>query len=122
MLRSVHHQASPTTAEVEEALARAQSQLAANIIELAFLGYIQIVIRCGEVGTTVDHIRVEPEFKKLVGLVVVVTDSLPVTLLRVNFAVQSLAKIIWARLPCFGQAHQAFSKAQLLQLANMSTF
>ncbi len=72
------HQGPPATADVEQALARLQLQLPANQIELALLSVGERLARIEEVGTRVDHFRVEKQLEELVAGVVVMAHGRPV--------------------------------------------
>src|SRR5258708_10568784 len=113
MLRCIDRQASPTAADIQQTLTGAQAQLAANILELAFLGCVYIVARRGEVGAGVDHARIQPAGIKIIGAVVVIGDGLSISLFRVALTAQLCCCISRARLACVWQAQKAFPKAQL---------
>src|ERR671932_1564173 len=70
----VEQQRAPAAADVEEALAGPQAQLAADELELALLGRLERLVRVGEVGARVDHARAEEQLVEAVRDVVVVTD------------------------------------------------
>ncbi|MNR28626.1 hypothetical protein D3C85_1459570 [compost metagenome] len=53
-------QPAPARADVEKALAGTQLQLAADMVELGFLGLGQIHVRLAVVGTGIDAARIEP--------------------------------------------------------------
>src|SRR5258708_8418824 len=101
MLRCIDGQASPTAADIQQTLTGAQAQLAANILELAFLGGVYIVTRRGEVGAGVDHARIQPEGIKIVGAVVVIGNGLPISLFRVPFTPQFFPRLPPPRPPPF---------------------
>ena len=42
----VDDQSTPTTADIQQAFSWAQAQFATNVIELAFLGRVQVIVRC----------------------------------------------------------------------------
>jgi len=76
MLRRVHDQRPPAAADIEEAFARLEAELAADQIELGLLRLIERVIRLGEVGAGVDHAPIEPETIESVTDIVVIADHL----------------------------------------------
>ena len=61
VLGGVQGQPAPAAADVEEAFAGAQTQLAADQVELGELRVLQRVAGVAEVGARVHHERVEPE-------------------------------------------------------------
>ena len=69
--RRMTDEPTPAAADVEEALARLQAQLAANHLQLVALRLRDIVLPIGVVGAGVDHFRVEEERVELVRQVVV---------------------------------------------------
>ena len=72
--RRVPDQRPPAAADVEEAIARVQSQLAADVVEFSGLRLIESCARSIEVGAGVHHLRIQEEFVELVGAVVVETN------------------------------------------------
>ena len=73
-LRGVEQERAPAAADVEEALARRESQLAADVVELLHLRCVESVGSGTEISARVDEIRVEPHGVERIGHVVVVTD------------------------------------------------
>ena len=84
--RRVPDQRPPAAADVQEALARAQAQLAADQVQLLLLGLVERRLRAGEIGARVDHVAIEPEPVEVVADVVVVADRLAVARPRVDLA------------------------------------
>ena len=78
VLGRVQDQPAPAAADVEEAFAGAQTQLAADQVELGELRVLQRVAGVAEVGARVDHARVEPEPVEVVADVVVMLDRVAV--------------------------------------------
>ncbi len=74
VLRRVADEAAPAAADVEEALAGLQAQLAADHFELVALRLGDVVVPVGVVGAGVDHLGVEEERVELVRQVVVELD------------------------------------------------
>src|SRR6266702_7797023 len=97
MLCGIDHQSAPTTPYIQQSLSRSQAQLATNIFELLFLGCIKIIIRGREICARVDHSRAKPQRIKIVRSVVVIGDSLMVSLFRVPCAAQFCRRISWSR-------------------------
>ena len=75
MLRGMADQRAPAAADVEEAIARLQPQLAADHVELVRLRAGEIVVPVGlKVGAGIDHLGIEEEPVERVRDVVVVGD------------------------------------------------
>src|SRR4026209_2173024 len=74
VLRRVDHESSPSASDVEESHAGLEPELAADVVELCNLRSLEIVVVVTEVGTRVDHSRVEPQLVKVVADVVVVLN------------------------------------------------
>ena len=66
----VYGQSAPTAADIDHGLARPQPQFAADVIQLGQLRFGQGHVVPGEICTTVDHLRIEPELIKVVADVV----------------------------------------------------
>ena len=65
---------------LEQAVARAQPQFAADVVELARLGDLEfLVLRC-KISTRIDHLFVQPERGEVVRHIVVIPHGLPVAL------------------------------------------
>src|SRR5207253_11088962 len=84
VLRGIDEQPTPTTTDIQQTLPRSQAQLATKILHLVLLCRLQVVIRRSEVGAGVNHARIQPERKKIVGAVVVIVGSLAIALFRVE--------------------------------------
>src|SRR5207237_10738991 len=80
VLRGIDEQPAPATADIQQTLPRSQAQLATKVLHLVFLCRLQVVIRRSEVGAGVNHARIQPERKKIVGAVVVIVGSLAIAL------------------------------------------
>jgi hypothetical protein len=80
---SVDDEPTPATTDVQQALTGLQPQLAADVVELALLGTVQILLWRGEVSAGIDHPLVQPQRVELARNVVVVGDGPPVALSRV---------------------------------------
>ena len=78
VLRRVDRQGAPAAADVEQAHARAQPQLATHMLELGLLGLRQGFVASREIGAGIDHRRIEPARIEVVGDVVVILDRLAV--------------------------------------------
>ena len=74
VLRRVADEPAPAAADVEEALARLQAQLAADHLQLVALRLRDVVVPVGVVGAGVDHLRIEEERVEVVRQVVVELD------------------------------------------------
>src|SRR6185369_6799455 len=68
----------PAAPDVEKAVARLQTELAADVINLAGLRGIERRVLGPEVGTAVDELPVEPQPVERIGDVVVIADVRPV--------------------------------------------
>src|SRR5206468_12298673 len=86
VLRGVHDQSAPSTADVEQTLTRLQTQLAADEVELGFLRTLQIVVVMREVGARVHHARIQPERVKRIANVVVKPDGVEITALGMSLS------------------------------------
>ncbi len=64
-------QSAPAGADIQEALARAQHQLAADVLQLGLLGLRQRHVRAAVVGAGIDPARVQPQRVEVVRHVVV---------------------------------------------------
>ena len=80
VLGRVQQEAAPAGADVEEALAFLQHQLAADVLQLGFLRRGQVHAGVAVIGAGIDPLRVEPEGVEVVGDVVVELDLLGVDL------------------------------------------
>src|SRR5689334_5236367 len=67
------HKPAPAAADVEQSVARFQSQFPAEMIELLFLRRVEIFRAGFEIRAGIDHMAVEPEPVELVRDIVVVT-------------------------------------------------
>ena len=88
-LSSVDDEPTPSTTDVKQALTGPQPQLAADVVELALLGTVQILLRRGEVRAGLDNVLVQPQAVELARHVVVVGAGPPVALFRVAGAPQT---------------------------------
>ena len=86
--RRVEGQSSPSASDVEQAFAPLQPQLPADVVQLPFLGGIQVVAGVREIPAGVHHPLVQPQGIEFVGHVVVIGDGLPVPPQRVEGAAQ----------------------------------
>ena len=68
-------EAAPARADVEQAVAGLQAQLAADHLELVALGGCDVVLPIREIGARIDHLGVEKEGIELVREVVVKLDE-----------------------------------------------
>lgn len=68
-------QPAPATTDIQQVIPSLQAQLAAQVVELVLLGLGQGVVRLLEVGTGIDHVRVEPQLVELVGQIVVIGNG-----------------------------------------------
>ena len=84
MLGRPDDQRTPPAADVEEALARLQHELLADVIELLLLRELEAVLGAPEVGTRIDAATVEPQAVEIVADVVVIADRLRVESARVG--------------------------------------
>ena len=69
-------QPAPAAADIEQAVAGLEPQLAAEQAQLGLLRLVEILLAGFEIGTGVDHVPVQPEPVEIVGQVVVVGDRL----------------------------------------------
>ncbi len=74
LLRGVHDERAPATADVQKALPGLEVELAADHLALVPLGLLERVVRAGEVRAGVRHRRVEQLLVEVVADVVVVLD------------------------------------------------
>ena len=79
-------QAPPAATDIEQLLARLQSQLATQVAELGQLRSGEVFLAGLEIGAGIDHFRIQPELVEVVGQVVVVMDGFGVGDLVVAFA------------------------------------
>ena len=89
VLGRVLDQSAPTTADIQQALPRLESQLAADVVQFAFLRLVQVLVGGGEAGAGIDHAPVQPRLIEVVGDVVVVAGGLAVPFRRVATAAQA---------------------------------
>ena len=61
------HERAPAAADVEQAFASLQTQLAADVLQLVALSLVQRVIRRLEIAIRVDPLGIEPESIERVG-------------------------------------------------------
>src|SRR4029077_8664158 len=95
-----------TAAEVDEALARLESQLSANVIKLALLGLVDAFAFVSEIAAGVLHVTIQKEREELAGrAVVMVLNSLAVAVRRTFASLQlgALPADAWPRLVRHGQ-------------------
>ncbi len=83
-LRRTQHQCAPATANVEQALARLQADLAQDVVDLFHLRFVQRLVAVFEIGARIHHALTEPLGVERVGHVVVVLDRLAVARARVG--------------------------------------
>ena len=81
MLRGMDRERAPATTDVEQALAGAQPQLAADVIQFGDLRGVEVVMRAAEIRARINHPRIQPELVEIVRDVVVKRDRLPVAFL-----------------------------------------
>ena len=86
--RGVDHEAAPTAADVEHALALAQPELLADELELGLLGLRERLRPARPVGTRIRHRLVEEQGEEVVADVVVVANRPPIARDRVALAAQ----------------------------------
>src|SRR5437667_12831716 len=89
MFCRVNDQGAPTATDVEQTLAGTQAQLAAEIIEFAFLRRVEVVVLRDELGAGINHSRIEPETVKIIRDIVMKRDCAPIALQRVLLAAAS---------------------------------
>src|SRR5689334_22982138 len=75
VLRRMADEPTPAAANVEKALARRESQLAADHLELRSLGFVERALRPLPIGTGIGHGRPEKERVEGIGEVVVELDE-----------------------------------------------
>ncbi|MDT4861222.1 hypothetical protein FQZ97_958190 [compost metagenome] len=68
-------QATPTAADIQQAFARLQTQLAAQMAHLGLLRLIQVFCASLEIGAGIDHLPVQPQRVEVIRDVVVVADG-----------------------------------------------
>ncbi len=86
VLRSVADQRAPAAANVEEALALREPQLAADHLQLVALRLREVIAPLDEVSAGVNHLRIEEERVERIGEVVVVLDVVLVAADRLALA------------------------------------
>lgn len=74
VLRRPQQQRTPARADVQETLAGPQVELAADVVQLRFLGLGQRHLRIAEIGAGIDTPRIQPQAVEVVGDVVVELD------------------------------------------------
>src|SRR6266446_598344 len=89
MFCRVNDQGAPTATDVEQTLARTKAQLAAEIIEFAFLRHVKVVVSRDEIGAGINHSRIEPQTVKIIRDIVMKRDRAPIVLQRVLLAADS---------------------------------
>ena len=90
--RRAQHQRPPATADVQQALAGLQPDLAQDVVDLLLLRLRQGLVAVLEIGAGIDHGRVQPLRVERVGDVVVVPDGLAVARSRVAEAAADAAQ------------------------------
>ncbi len=104
LLRRAQHQRAPAAADVEQALARLQLDLAQDVVDLLHLRLVQCLVAVLEVGAGIDYVLVQPLAVEGVGDVVVVLDGLGIGLARVSEAALDAAHQAILGLGVVGQA------------------
>ena len=66
MFRSMNNEGAPAAADVKKALPRTQAQFAAEIIEFAFLGPIEVILWRLKVCAGIHHAPIKPEAIKII--------------------------------------------------------
>ena len=61
LLGGPHDERAPAAADVEEALARREPQLGADVVELGELRLLERVFLAAEIGAGIHHARIEPQ-------------------------------------------------------------
>jgi len=89
VLRGVDHQPAPPAADVQQALAGLQAQLAADVLELGRLRRVQVVGLAPEVGAGVGHRLPQEQGVEVVTDIVVVGDGGPVAAAGMARALQA---------------------------------
>ena len=69
-------QSAPTAADIQQAVAGLEPQLAADQAQLGLLRLVDSLFAGLEIGTGIDHVAVQPELVEVVGQVIVVGDGL----------------------------------------------
>ena len=80
MFRRVNDEGAPATTNVEQTLAWAQAQFAADVIKLLLLSDIEVVARRVEVRARIQHLAIQPEAIKIIRNIVVERYRAPNTL------------------------------------------
>jgi hypothetical protein len=83
-LGGVEREPAESAADIEQALARLEAELATDVIELALLRGVEVFFEVGEVGARVDEPAVEEGGEELRSAVVVVRDGGAVALPRMQ--------------------------------------
>jgi hypothetical protein len=68
-------QGSPSAAYIEQAVARLEPELPAEILPLGRLGLVQVLLSGWKLGAGIDHLPIEPEGIEVVAEIVVVTNG-----------------------------------------------
>src|SRR5512132_2151951 len=89
MLRCVKDERAPTAANIKQMLARLKSELAAQIIELAFLCGAEVLVGRLEVRARIYHSRIKPETIKIIRNIIMKRHRAPVTLKCMSLASNS---------------------------------
>jgi hypothetical protein len=118
MLGRVHHQRTPAASDVEEALARMQHQLAADVVQLLALRLVQRIGIVTEIRAGIHHALVQPEAVEVVGHVVVVADRTPVGGTRVAMSREGVQQA--ARAPAAGRRGYAQALGKSYDAAGFS--
>ena len=111
VLGRMAEQRAPAAADVEEALAGLQAQLAADHVELVVLGGGEVVRPVAIIGAGVDHLGVEEERVELVRQVVVERDELLVVAVAPTFAGDLALELALRR---YGRARHEQERGQIL--------
>lgn len=88
LLCGMQQKPAPATANVEKPLSRLETELAAQHVEFAHLGAIQIIVFGRELRTGIHHAFVEPETLEIIAHVIVVGHRLAIAIYRVLAAGQ----------------------------------
>ena len=99
-------QAGPAAADVEQLLARLEAQLAADPVQLLFLGGFQRRVVVGEIGAGVDHLRIQEDGVEVVADIIVELDEVLVAAARLVGADAVVAGLV-----PFGQLGRASVRA-----------
>lgn len=84
MARFQANKCSPTTADIEQRLARLAPELAAQVIERVALRLLQALFGVFEVGAGRHYLLVQPERGELVRDVILAGNGMPVSLVRIS--------------------------------------